>query len=154
VESPFSTARAMSYERVSGPLHLGPWFGKTIGFPVIEAALLYAKVRYGLDLLEPSPLYGITHSRVPVLLIHGESDHNIGPHHSVVLARAAPTRVQLWLVPHAGHTGAWAAAHQEFEQRVLGWFSAHRAHDHVVTVRDGRYRSQRDDRAYCRRASM
>src|SRR6266853_4973873 len=28
-ESPFSTAREMSFERVSGPLHLGPWFGRT-----------------------------------------------------------------------------------------------------------------------------
>jgi dipeptidyl aminopeptidase/acylaminoacyl peptidase len=138
VESPFSTARAMSYERVSGPLHLGPWFGKTVGYPVIETALLYARVRYGVDLLKPSPLYGITHSRVPVLLIHGESDHNISPHHSVVLARAAPTRVQLWLVPNAGHTGAWAAAHQEFEQRVLGWFSAHGGHNRAMMIQNRR----------------
>ncbi|HWF05749.1 MAG TPA: hypothetical protein VHA06_18830, partial [Candidatus Angelobacter sp.] len=32
----------------------------------------------------------------------------------------------LWLVPHAGHTMAWAAAHQEFETRLLGWFDSHR----------------------------
>lgn len=138
VESPFSTARAMSFERVSGPLHLGPWFGKTVGFPVLEAALLYARIRYGIDLLKPSPLYGITHSRVPALLIHGEVDHNISSHHSEVLAHAAPGRVQLWLVPNAGHTGAWAAAHQEFEQRVLGWFSAHGARGQVAEVQDER----------------
>jgi len=30
VESPFSTAREMSFERVSGPLHLQSWFGRTL----------------------------------------------------------------------------------------------------------------------------
>jgi uncharacterized protein len=125
VESPFSTARDMSYERVSGPLHLGPWFGKTVGWPVLESALLYSKMRYGLDLLQPSPLYGVTHSKVPVLLIHGLKDQSISPEQSEILARSAPEHVQLWLVPNAGHTMAWAAAHQEFETRVLSWFEQH-----------------------------
>jgi uncharacterized protein len=125
VESSFSTAREMSFERVSGPLHLQPWFGKTLGRPVIWAAVLYARLRYGVDLLQPNPLESITHSSVPVLLIHGEEDRSISPHHSEIMAAAAPDHVQLWLVPHAGHTMAWAAAHQEFEQRLLGWFSAH-----------------------------
>jgi uncharacterized protein len=126
VESPFSTAREMSYERVSGPLHLQPWFGRTLGRPVIASAVAYARLRYGIDLLQPSPLAGIRNSRVPVLLIHGENDLSISPRHSVILAAAAPDHSQLWLVPHAGHTMAWAAAHQEFEARVLGWFAGHR----------------------------
>ncbi|HKF21555.1 MAG TPA: alpha/beta fold hydrolase [Candidatus Angelobacter sp.] len=126
VESPFSTAREMSYERVSAPLHLGPWFGHTLGRPVITSAVLYVRWRYGIDLLEPSPLAGVTHSNVPVLLIHGAADADISPRHSVILAKAAPDRVQLWLVPKAGHTMAWAAAHQEFEGRLLAWFSTHR----------------------------
>jgi pimeloyl-ACP methyl ester carboxylesterase len=125
VESPFSTARAMSYERISGPLHMGPWFGKTLGRPVVESALLYARMRYGVDLLKPSPLDAVTHSTVPVLLIHGEEDRAISPWHSERIARAASDHVQLWLVPHAFHTGAWSAAHQEFETRLLGWFAEH-----------------------------
>ena len=125
VESPFSTARAMSYERISGPLHMGPWFGKTLGRPVVESALLYARIRYRIDLLKPSPLDAVMHSRVPVLLIHGEEDRAIRPWHSERIASAAPDHVQLWLVPHAFHTGAWSAAHQEFETRVLGWFAEH-----------------------------
>jgi len=125
VESPFSTAREMSFERISGPLHLQPWFGKTLGRPVIWSAELYAWLRYGIDLLQPNPLEAVKHSSVPVLLIHGEEDRNISPHHSQLIAAAAPDHVQLWLVPHAGHTMAWSAAHQEFEQRVLDWFAAH-----------------------------
>jgi uncharacterized protein len=125
VESAFSTAREMSYERVSGPLHLRPWFGRTIGWPVIESALIYSKLRYGIDLLEPSPLDGVERSRVPVLLIHGLKDQTISPHHAEILAQGAPDRVQLWLVPGAGHTMAWATAHQEFENRVTAWFAEH-----------------------------
>jgi dipeptidyl aminopeptidase/acylaminoacyl peptidase len=122
VESAFSTAREISYERASGFLHLGSWFGRTLGRPIIASAVEYARLRYNLDLLEPSPLDGIRNSRVPVLLIHGANDRNISPRHSIILAGAAPDRVQLWLVPNAGHTMAWAAAHQEFEARILGWF--------------------------------
>lgn len=125
VESPFSTAREMSFERVSGPLHLGPWFGRTVGRPAIWAAVVYARLHYGIDLLQPSPLEAVAHSAVPVLLIHGEDDRNIAPRHSQLIASAAPDHVELWLVPHAGHTMAWAAAHQEFESRLLGWFGTH-----------------------------
>lgn len=124
-ESPFSTAREMSYERVSRPLHMGTWFGKTLGRPVIESARLYSKMKYGVDLLKPSPLFGVTHSAVPVFLIHGEKDHTISARHSEMIARAAPDHVSLWLVSNAGHTGAWAAAHEEFERRVLTWFQEH-----------------------------
>ncbi|OAI56801.1 hypothetical protein AYO50_02375 [Acidobacteria bacterium SCGC AG-212-P17] len=125
VESPFSTAREMSYERVSGPLHLGPWFGRTLGRPAIWSAVLYARLRYGINLLQPSPLEAVEHSSVPVLLIHGGDDKNIAPRHSQLIAAAAPDHVEFWLVPHAGHTMAWAVAHREFETRLLGWFASH-----------------------------
>ncbi|HEV7674819.1 MAG TPA: alpha/beta fold hydrolase, partial [Candidatus Angelobacter sp.] len=125
VESPFATAREMSYERVSGPLHLGPWFGRTLGRPAIWSAVIYARVHYSVDLLQPSPLEAVAHSTVPVLLIHGSDDRNIAPRHSQLIAAAAPGHAELWLVPHAGHTMAWAAAHSEFESRLLRWFESH-----------------------------
>ena len=124
VEDAFSSAREMSYERLSGPLHLGNWFGKTLGQPVIMAADEYSRLRYGIDLLQPSPLLSIKRSKVPVLLIHGTDDRTINPRHALILAHAAPDHVQLWLVPHAWHTGAWSVAHNEFESRVLGWFGS------------------------------
>src|ERR1051326_1020287 len=132
VESPFSTAQAMSYERVSGPLHLKPWFGKTFARPVIWSAVLYARLRYGVNLLQPSPLEAVRRSATPVLLIHGANDISILAYHSQLIAQAAPDHVQLWLVPNAGHTQAWRAAHQEFESRVLGWFASHRKIDRQI----------------------
>lgn len=125
VEDSFSTAREMSFERVSGPLHMGSWFGRTLGRPIIAAADFYSRRRYGIDLLQPSPLDAVAHSSVPILLIHGMLDRSINPRHALILAQAAPDHVQLWLVPDAWHTGAWSAAHDEFESRVLGWFSEH-----------------------------
>jgi len=124
-ESTFSTAREISFERVSGPLHLQSWFGRTLGRPAIWSAVIYSRLRYRIDLLEPNPLEAVAHSTVPVLLIHGADDRNIAPRHSQLIAAAAPSHVELWLVPHAGHTMAWAAAHQEFESRLLGWFGSH-----------------------------
>jgi len=94
----------MSFERVSGPLHLQPWFGRTLGRPAIWSAVVYARLRYGVDLLQPSPLDAVRSSKVPVLLIHGEADRSIAPRHSQLIAAAAPDHVELWLVPHAGHT--------------------------------------------------
>lgn len=136
VESPFSTAREMSFERVSGPLHLGSWLGRTLGRPAIWSAVVYAHLRYGVDLLQPSPLDAVAHSSIPVLLIHGEADRNIAPLHSQLIAAAAPGHVELWLVPHAGHTMAWSVAHHEFETRLLGWFTSHSRppHDSSATA--------------------
>lgn len=128
VESSFSTAREMSYERVSGPLHLGPWFGHTFGVPVIASAVLYARLRYGIDLLQPSPMNALENSSTPVLLIHGMKDRTISPHQALLLANAAPEHVQLWLVPNAWHTGAWSAAPREFEATLLWWFETHKSH--------------------------
>ena len=92
---------------------------------MIWAADLYARHRYGIDLLQPSPLEAVTHSQVPVLLIHGSDDRTINPKHALILARGAAGHSQLWLVPHAWHTGAWSVAHAEFESRILGWFASH-----------------------------
>jgi hypothetical protein len=53
-------------------------------------------------------------------------DKSISPRHALILAQAARGHSQVWLVPGAWHTGAWSVAHEEFESRVLGWFSSHR----------------------------
>jgi uncharacterized protein len=134
VESPFSTAREMSFERVSGSLHFGPWFGRTLGRPAIWSAMAYARLRYGVDLLQPNPLKAVARSTVPVLLVHGEDDRNIAPRHSRLIAAAAPNNVTLWLVPHAGHTMSWAVARTEFENRLLGWFASHSQPRHNIVV--------------------
>jgi len=123
-ESPFSTFRAVAFDRVgyfSGGL--GPWFGRTIGRLPVEVALLYARIRYGLDLTQANPADAIQHSPVPILLIHGTRDVNILPRHSQALAQLDPKHAELWLVPGAAHCGGWGAGPKTFERRVVGWFA-------------------------------
>lgn len=131
-ESSFSTFRQVAYERVGFYVGLGPWFGRTFGRLPVEIGVVYARVRYGLDLTRANPLEAVEHSNVPVLLIHGAADINILPWHSLRLS-AADQRSTLWIVPHAAHTGAMATSPEEFQQRVLGFLAAHqRATSHVA----------------------
>jgi pimeloyl-ACP methyl ester carboxylesterase len=124
-ESPFSTAREMSFERVSGPLHFGPWFGRTLGRPAIWSAMAYARVRYGVDLLQPNPLKAVAHSTVPVLLIHGEEDRNIAPRHSRLIAAAAPRTSRFGLCPMRGTPWRGPLRIMNLRARLLGWFASH-----------------------------
>jgi dipeptidyl aminopeptidase/acylaminoacyl peptidase len=123
-ECPFSTFSEVSKDRVGYYVGLGPWLGRTIGRFGLEAASVYARLRYGLALWNANPLFALKASRTPTLLIHGTADRNILPWHSVALAAQAPG-VELWLVPGASHTRAWATARDEFESRVLSFFQAH-----------------------------
>jgi hypothetical protein len=53
-----------------------------------------------------------------VKLIQDAKDQSILPKHAEILASAAPDRVEVWMVPGAGPTMAWTAAHQEFKALV------------------------------------
>ena len=88
--------------------------------PLIEVASLRARWKYGLPMGEVSPEAAAA-AHVPVLLIHGQIDGNIPVRHSPAIhARAQQTA--LWEVAGADHCGAPAAAPNEFERRIIGWF--------------------------------
>jgi fermentation-respiration switch protein FrsA (DUF1100 family) len=91
---------------------------------VVGSAWLYARAADGFDFDQVSPVRMIVGTPTPILLIHGLSDTRTPPSNSEELARAN-SRNSLWLVPGAVHTGASAAAPEEFRERVLGWFAAH-----------------------------
>jgi uncharacterized protein len=78
-----------------------------------------------LDFRAASPEAAIARSATPVLLIHGLDDTQTPPEHSRILAGKNPQSTTLWLVPGAGHTGAFRTAPQEFQDRVLGFFEAY-----------------------------
>ena len=102
----------------------GPWLGRTVLRPVVEAAFAYGKWKYKLDLRQVSPEDVVTATTVPVLLIHGRNDSNIPVRHSRRIAARNPAIV-LWEVPNADHCGAVSAAPQEFGQKLIGWFDSH-----------------------------
>jgi len=125
-ESPFANLSEIGYDRVGQFFHTGPWLGRTLLRPVIEVSFLYARWKYGLDLQQVSPEAAVSATRVPVLLIHGEIDSNIPVRHSRRIKSLVPA-VVLWEVPKADHCGAISIAPEEFEHRVLDWFSSHRS---------------------------
>lgn len=124
-ESSFATFRQIANIRVGQFTHTGPWMGETLARPMIDAALLYVKVRHGVDLDQANPVQAVARTCTPVLLIHGLSDTNIPPSSSTAIHQAAPQSTQLWLVPNPGHCGASAVDQKQFNNQVLRWFGDH-----------------------------
>jgi hypothetical protein len=125
VESPYSTFRAISYERLGRSTHTGAFFWRTLGRPVIEVAIAYSRLRHGIYLPDANPEAAVEHSTVPSLLIAGTADNNIPMHHAEELERVCATHCTLWIVPGADHGGASTVTHTEFERRILDWFQTH-----------------------------
>jgi hypothetical protein len=121
-ESSFSNFREIAYDRMGQPFHLGPWFGRTLFRPIVEFAFLRARWKYHLDMQQVSPEGSVATTTVPVLLIHGQIDSNIPLRHARRTQARNPKAI-LWEVPNTDHCGAISAAPQEFNRRLLAWFS-------------------------------
>lgn len=113
-ECPFTDLPSIAEYRVAQIVPA--WAAK----PLVTGSLLYAKLRYGLDLSEASPLAAIGKVRTPTLLIHGLADTATPADNSRRLA--ATGKAALWLVPAARHVSAYATEPKEFRERVLKWF--------------------------------
>jgi hypothetical protein len=127
-ESPFASFREAGYDRLGERFNAGPWVGRTLLRPALEAGLLYARWRYRLNFDSDSPENAVAASRVPVLLIHGLRDTNLPARHSEMIQarnRMRSPAVALWEPAEAGHCGAASAEPAEFERRVIGWFESH-----------------------------
>ena len=121
-ESSFADFREIAYDRMGQACHTGTWLGRTLLRPVVEAAFLWTRWKYGLDMQVVSPEQSIADSTIPVLLIHGQVDSNIPIRHSRMMHTQDP-RTVLWEVPNADHCEAFAVEPREFEEKILDWFS-------------------------------
>ena len=124
-ESSFASFRQIAYVRVGQFIGTGTWLGKFALRPAVELAFLYGRVTRGVSLTDASPEDAVVGSRVPILLIHGLSDNNIPFQQSEWIRDHNPADITLWEVPGAGHCGAVSVVPEEFDTRVVGWFSAH-----------------------------
>jgi pimeloyl-ACP methyl ester carboxylesterase len=130
-ESGFSSFRETAYLRMGQTFGTGPWLGRTFLFPTVEAGLIYAQYKYGVDLASSSPEKAAAHSHVPILLIHGLADNNLPPINSERI-KAADPGAELWEPAGAGHCGALSTAPAEYERRVIGWFESHERPAEVI----------------------
>ena len=124
-ESASASFREEAYGRFGRSLHIGPWLGRTFFRPTLDAGILFVRLRYGINLNEVNPAQAVVGTKVPILLIHGQEDRNVLPYHSNIIQARNPSEIVLWKVPGAAHCGASKVAPQEFERRVLEWFSGH-----------------------------
>jgi uncharacterized protein len=124
-ESSFSSFREAAYIRLGEGFHTGPWLGRTVLRPAVEAGLIYTRLRYGVDLALASPIKSVASSRVPIFLIHGLADTNMPPYNSEWVKAANPA-VKLWEPAGAGHCGAAEAAPREYERLTTSWFESHK----------------------------
>jgi hypothetical protein len=123
-ESSFANFREIGYDRVGQYFSTGPWLGHTVLRPIIEFAFIYARWKYKLDFTQVSPENIVAATKVPVFLIHGQSDSNIPVRHSRLIAARNPA-VLLWEVPNADHCGAIGANPGKFSDKLIRWFDSH-----------------------------
>jgi uncharacterized protein len=96
-----------------------------VAWPVVQIESLYSRWRYGVDLMQASPVAALREAKTPVLLIHGTADVNIPPQESRELHAANPQYTELWEVEGAAHIQSVSTEPQEYRRRVLSWFAEH-----------------------------
>jgi uncharacterized protein len=129
VEASFANFRQISYERLGRRTNTGALFWQTLGRPILEVALAYTQLRYGIYLPDADPIAAVARSTTPTLLIAGVNDLDIPMHHSQQLEEACAGQCSLWIVPGGEHADASTFARDEFEKRVLDFFDQHASHE-------------------------
>jgi uncharacterized protein len=109
-----ASGSVLSHGRMAGQNRSSPSSGN--GIPV-------RGLTRGVNLADASPESSVVGGQMPILLIHGLADDNIPPQQSVRIRAHNPAEIVLREVPNAGHCSAVNAAGQEFDTRVLGWFT-------------------------------
>lgn len=92
-------------------------------WPVTQFGMIYARLRYGVNLWNSSPVDALTVTPVPLLLIHGGRDTSIPAEHSRRL-HAAIRHSEYWEIPEAGHTDAVLVAWEAYRGRLGSFLNA------------------------------
>jgi len=104
-------------------LRVSAFLGKTFFRPAAMLAVHETEHQVGFRLDEVSPEESVAARSFPVLLISGLRDHNVPKRHAEAIFLAASGPKELWLVPKARHQKAMETAPEEFQSRVLRFFS-------------------------------
>lgn len=104
-------------------LRLSAFLGKTFFRPTAMWAVRETEHQAGFCFDDVSPEAAVAARSFPVLLISGLSDHNVPKRHAEAIYLAASGSKELWLVPRARHQKAMQTAPEEFQSRVLRFFS-------------------------------
>jgi alpha-beta hydrolase superfamily lysophospholipase len=127
-EASFANLREAAYDYAGFRKY--PWLGKTLLAPFSWTLLYRGERLTGFPLAEISPMKAVASRAFPVLLICDEKDEALPCRHTQMIYNAARGPKQLWVVPGAYHTAALGFYPEEFQRRVLSFFSTY-AKTHV-----------------------
>lgn len=105
-DSPFSSYRAIAREKMSEFWLLYP-LQMPLGWMFSD---------------EYAPINHVGDIKVPVLLLHGDKDEIVPPHHSADLCVALGGHCALWVVPEATHIAA--LARRDVRNRLVEWIES------------------------------
>ena len=94
-------------------------------FPMLDAASLLCRLRYGWDFRSASPLDAVARCRLPMLFIHGAADSYVPTAMVRPLYDAKPAPKELWLVPGAAHAASYRDRPHEYARRVARFLAPH-----------------------------
>lgn len=94
-------------------------------FPMLDAASLLCRLRYGWDFRSASPLDAVARCRLPMLFIHGDADTYVPTAMVRPLYDAKPAPKELWLVPGAAHAASYRDRPHEYARRVARFLAPH-----------------------------
>jgi len=121
-ESAFSNLKEVSFDYAG--LHMSHWLGRTLFRPAASLALRGAQEEGKFRAEDVSPEKAVAEQPFPVLLICGTKDNNVPSRHTRRIYQAATGPKEMWLVPGAQHSAALGAAPEEFEERVVKFYSS------------------------------
>jgi alpha-beta hydrolase superfamily lysophospholipase len=122
-EASFANLREAAYDYAGFRKY--PWLGKTLLAPFSWTLLYHGEKLTGFPLAEISPVKAVASRPFPVLLICDEKDDALPCRHTQMIYNAARGPKQLWVVPGAYHTAALGFYPEEFQRRVLSFFSTY-----------------------------
>ncbi len=121
-EASFASLREASYDYAG--LQKYPLLGKTFFAPGAWTMIYRGQSIAGFPASEVSPIKAVAARSFPVLLICDGADTTLPCRHSQQVFAAATGPKDLWIVPNAFHTAAFAYEPAEFEHRVLAFFAS------------------------------
>ncbi len=87
-------------------------------FPLLPAASLLCKMKYGWSFGEASPLRQVAKCRKPMLFIHGGNDTFVPTEMVYTLYAAKPQPKELWVAKGSGHALSYKDHKAEYTRRV------------------------------------
>lgn len=88
-------------------------------FPILHAASLLCRLRYGWDFAQASPLRQVVRCPYPMLFIHGDRDDFVPSRMVRPLYEAKPGSKQLWITKDCGHNDSYSHHTEKYIRHIM-----------------------------------